>query len=34
MMQMFIDLFERYNNYEIDMNRVVSDVISAMTFRF
>lgn len=34
MMQMFIDLFERYNNYELDMNKVVSDVINALTVRF
>ena len=33
MMKMFVELFERYNNYEIDMNRVVSDVVNAMTFR-
>lgn len=33
MYAMFIDLFTRYATYNVNMNRVISDVIDSMTCR-
>ena len=34
MMQMFLDIFQRYEGYDIDMSKVVADVVNAMRFVF